>query len=144
MNVSRPLFPNAVRPLVVAAGCALLGGCVGNPFKGAEIDPASPIAPEAARLTRQNAKSPSFASIPSPPTDVRPLAQYGGDANQVLAAGQALEVATAPGTWTLQSTEDFANKARRDAGPQIAPPTAGDAEAFAKALRERATPPPPR
>ena len=144
MNASRPLFPNNLRPLAVAAGCALLGGCIGNPFKDAKIDPASPVAPEVARLTRQDAKFPTFTSIPNPPGDIRPPAQYGRSADGVLAAGKALETATAPGTWTLQGTDEFAEKARRDAGPQLEPPKPGDAEAFARELRERATPPPPR
>jgi hypothetical protein len=144
MNASRPLFQNAARSLVVVVGCALLSACIGNPFKDAKIDPASPVAPDVAKMTRGDAKFPTFASIPPPPSDIRPLAQYGRSANSILAEGQALNRATAPETWTLQGTDDFAEKARRDAGPQLEPPTPGDAEAFAKALRERATPPPPR
>lgn len=147
MNASRPLFPTipgVATALAIAAGSVLLSGCVGNPFKDTKIDPASPVAGEVARLTRQDGKFPTFASIPKAPTDIRPLAQYGVDANAILAQGAALEAATAPGTWTLQGTDDFADKARRDAGPQIEPPKPGDAEAFARSLRERATPPPPR
>lgn len=147
MNASRPLFPilaSARKLTAVLAGCAALSACVGNPFKDAKIDPASPVAGDVARLTRQKAKLPTFASIPQPPTDIRPLAQYGRDANGVLAAGAAVERATAPGTWTLQGTDAFASQARRDAGPQLEAPKPGDADAFAKELRERATPPPPR
>jgi len=144
MNAPRPLFQNAVRPLLLAAGCAMLSACIGNPFKDAKIDPASPVAPEVARMTRDDAKFPTFASIPAPPGDVRPLAQYGRSANEILAEGQALNRATAPETWTLQGTDAFAEKARRDAGPQLEPPNPDDAEAFARELRARATPPPPR
>ncbi|PZQ58273.1 MAG: hypothetical protein DI570_18110 [Phenylobacterium zucineum] len=138
------MTPRLIKPLGLLAGCALLAGCVGNPFKDAKVDPASPIAEDVARITRQPTKFPTFASIPTPPTDVRPLAQYGRDARSVMAAGEALNNATAPGTWVLDGTDDFASKARQDAGPQIEPPKPGDAEAFARALRERATPPPPR
>ncbi|MBW8814587.1 MAG: hypothetical protein JF588_14285 [Caulobacterales bacterium] len=123
---------------------ALLGGCIGNPFKGAQVDPSSPVAADVARLQRQPTKFPSFASIPNAPTDIRPLAQYGRQAKAVTAAGEAVQTATAEGTWTLQNTEAFAAAARRAAGPQVEPPTPGDAEAFAKELRQRATPPPPR
>jgi len=147
MNASRPLFPTipgVATALAVVAGSVLLSGCVGNPFADSKIDPASPVAADVARMTRQDGKFPTFAGIPKAPTDIRPLAQYGRDARAVLAQGAALEQATAPGTWTLQGTDDFAEKARRDAGPQIEPPKPGDAEAFARELRERATPPPPR
>ncbi len=147
MNASRPLFPTApgvANALALLAGSILLSGCAGNPFAESKIDPASPVAGEVARLSRSDGKFPTFASIPKAPTDIRPLAQYGQDASAILAAGAALERATAPGTWTLDGTDDFATKARRDAGPQIEPPKPGDAEAFARELRERATPPPRR
>lgn len=147
MNASRALFPivsRAARPLAVVAACTLLNACVGNPFKDAKVDAASPVAADVTRLTRGDAAFPNFEGIPTPPKDVRPLAQYGRAASDVLAAGAALERATAPETWTLQNTDAFAEKARRDAGPQIAPPEPGEVEAFARALRERATPPPPR
>ena len=147
MNASRPLFPIRFRlavPLWAAGGCLILGGCVASPFKDTKVDPASPVAADVARLTRGDAKFPTFAGIPKAPSDLRPVAQYGRDADLVLAAGAELVRATEPGTWTLQGTDDFAEKSRRDAGPQIEPPKPGDAEAFARALRERATPPPPR
>lgn len=147
MNASRPLFPRipgVASALAIAAGSTLLSGCVGNPFAETKIDPASPVAGDVARMTRQDGKFPTFASIPKAPTDIRPLPQYGRDAKSILAEGAAIEQATAPGTWTLNGTDDFADKARRDAGPQIEPPKPGDAEAFARELRERATPPPPR
>ena len=147
MNASRPLFPTtrgvSAWFLTLSAG-ALLCGCVGNPFKDSKVDPTSPIAPEVARVTRQDARFPTFASIPKKPDDLRPVAQYGRSARAVLAAGDALVAATAPSTWTLSGTDEFAEKSRRDAGPQLEPPKPGDAEAFARELRERATPPPPR
>lgn len=147
MNASRPFFPTVLRGaawLATVSAGALLAGCIGNPFVDAKVDPSSPIAPEVARVTRQDGKFPTFAGIPNKPGDLRPLAQYGQSARQVLAAGEALVAATEPSTWTLQNTEAFAEKGRRDAGPQLEPPKPGDAEAFARELRERATPPPPR
>jgi hypothetical protein len=144
MNASRLPFLNAARSTGLAGACLVAAGCTGVPFTDAKIDPASPVAADVARMTRQDAKFPTFASIPAKPTNVRPVAQYGRDARGVLAAGDAVVTATAPGTWTLQGTEAFAERARSDAGPQIEPPKPGDAEAFARELRERATPPPPR
>jgi hypothetical protein len=144
MNALRPPFSTAVRSTVLAGACLLVTGCTGVPFTDAKIDPASPVAADVAKMTRQDAKFPTFASIPAKPNDVRPVQQYGRDARSVLAAGDALVAATAPSTWTLQGTDAFADKARADAGPQLDPPKPGDAEAFARELRERASPPPPR
>lgn len=147
MNASRPLFPmtpRLIKPIGLLLGCAVVAGCAGSPFKDAKIDPDSPVAADVARISRQPTRFPTFAAIPKPPADIRPLPRYGRDARAVLAAGEDLTNATAPGTWTLNGTDDFAEKARQDAGPQIEPPKPGEAEAFARALRERATPPPPR
>jgi hypothetical protein len=144
MNASRPPFSTAARSSALAGACLIAAGCTGVPFTDAKIDPASPVAADVAKMTRQDANFPTFAGIPPKPKDVRPVAQYGRDARGVLAAGDAVVAATAPGTWTLQGTEAFAERSRSDAGPQIEPPKPGDAEAFARALRERATPPPPR
>ena len=144
MNASRPAFLSAARSTLLCGVCVIAAGCAGVPFKDAKIDPASPVAADVAKMTRQEGKFPTFASIPAPPKDLRPVAQYGRDARAVLAEGERLVAATAPSTWTLGDSEAFAEKGRKDAGPQLDPPTPGDAEAFARELRERATPPPPR
>lgn len=146
MRASRSTLSTLRLPvsLAAAAACALLGGCLGSPFGDARIDPSSPVSADVARLTRGDQPFPTFASIPKPPDDIRPLAEYGESAQAVLAAGEALVAATAPSTWTLENTDAFADKAREDAGPQYEGREPGDAEAFARELRERATPPPPR
>jgi len=147
MNALRPFFPKVVgltRPLALVAGCAVLSACVSTPFREAVVDPKSAVAGDVERLTPGEGKFPTFADIPKTPKDVRPLAQYGLAARGLTAAGDNLMRATAPETWTLQATEAFVEKARRDAGPEIEPPKPGEAEAFARELRERATPPPPR
>ena len=147
MTPSRPLFPNAARcaaGLIALSGGVLLAGCVGNPFGDHKVDPTSPVAAEVTQLSRKDGKFPTFASIPNPPKDVRPAPQFGRAAASVTSAGDALIAATEPSTWTLQATDAFAEKARRDAGPALEPANPAQAEAFAKELRERATPPPPR
>jgi hypothetical protein len=147
MNASRALFPTFVTAARVAGagiGCALLAGCIGNPFKDAKVDPASPVAGDVARLTRQPAKYPAFASIPKAPTDIRAPRQYRESAEKILAEGEALREATEPGTWTLQNTEAFAAAARKEAGPPPAADDAGQTDAFVREQRQRATPPPPR
>ena len=124
--------------------CALLSACSSVPFTESKVDPASHVAADVARITAKPGDFPTFASIPPKPKDLRPVAQYGQDARSVIAAGDALVAATEPSTWTLQGTSAFAEKGLRDAGPEIEPRAPGEAEAFARELRERATPPPPR
>lgn len=141
MNAGKSM--NAARFLGVAAAAALLSGCIGNPIASAKVDPKSPIAAEVAKLSRQDRDYPSFSEIPPKPTDLRPLQVYGERANKVLAARNQLQAATAENTWSLNNTTAFAARARRDAGPDVGPPTAAETEAFANAVRKRATPPPP-
>ena len=147
MNASPPLFPqvpNSARLIALALGAGLLSGCVGNPFANAQIDPASPVAEDVARMTQADAKLPSFASIPPAPSDVRPAASYGRAVASLNAAAADLIRDTGPETWSLQGTDAFAETARSDVGPELPPVIPGDSEAFARELRERATPPPPR
>lgn len=147
MNASRALFRTLSvggRVAGVGIGCALLAGCIGNPFKDAKVDPASPVAADVTRMTRQEGKYPTFADIPAAPKDIRPARQYRESAEQVLAEGEALKAATAPDTWTLEGTEAFAEAARKDAAPPPPVSAAGQTEAFAREQRQRATPPPPR
>ena len=66
-------------------------------------------------------------------------------ADQLEVAAAKVERNTAPNTWTLSGTERFVTRARSQAGPDIGveASTTPSSEAFAKELRERATPPPP-
>ena len=124
--------------------CALLSGCVGNPFEDAKVDPRSPIAKEIPRMVRADAAYPTFAAVPAVPKDVRPHKQYGIAAGESDQAAADLERATAENSWTLQhTTETFAADARATVGPDLPAATTADTEAFAAALRKRATPPPP-
>lgn len=147
MNAPRPLFVNARRTARLLSACgaaALLTACVANPFVDAKVDPNSPVAAEVAKVANARQGYPSFRDIPATPTDLRPVGLYGKEAEAVKLAGAALIRETEPGTWTLQNSESFADKARRDAGPELPPASTQDSDAFARELRERATPPPPR
>ncbi len=150
MNARASLFvktrqSHTVAKLMACVGaCALLGGCVGNPFEDASVDPRSPIAKEVPKLVRPDAAYPTFAAVPPVPKDVRPHRQYGVAAAQVDKAAADLERATADDTWTLKAdTATYAAQARAEAGPDLPAASAADTEAFAAALRKRATPPPP-
>jgi hypothetical protein len=138
------------RVLQLGAGIGvvlLLNGCASyNPFATARVDSTSPVAAEVAAKARANKDYPSFREIPKAPTDVRPLAAWGDAVREVASAGERLERETAPGTWTLNpsDTQGFAARARAEVGPEgDVRSTSAASEAFAREIRERATPPPP-
>lgn len=129
-------------------GCltvALLAtGCAANPFAEAKVDPNSAVAEDVARMAHESRDFPTFSEIPPAPAAQRPIASWGRAADQLEIAGAKVDQATAPNTWTLTGTERFVARARSQAGPDINADTSTTAssEAFAKELRERATPPP--
>lgn len=129
--------------LASVAVCALLSACVGNPFEDAKVDPRSPIAGEVAKTVRPDAPYPTFAAVPAIPKDIRPRKQYGAAAGQIEQGASQLAQATSDETWTLQGTDAFVAEAQRAVGPDEAGPQPADTEAFAAAMRKRATPPPP-
>jgi hypothetical protein len=152
MNAPLRLFANlsmkapAPRLLACVCGAALLAGCSSfNPFATAGVDPASPVAADVERMAHADKSFPTFADIPKAPADQRPVGQWGGEADQLELAGAKLTRETAPGTWTLDGTEVFAARSRGQAGPALEGDASSTAatEAFARQIRERATPPPP-
>jgi hypothetical protein len=151
MNGAASLFVNARArgwaPRLAAGGLCglLLAGCqsvVPNPLASHPVDPASPVAAEVAKAADADAKFPSFLDIPDLPKDVRPAETFGKAVADTEAAGEALAKQTAPSTWTLSNTDTFASRAQGRAGEEDAPRPGEDTEAYAKRLRERATPPP--
>lgn len=142
MNAQRFDFVKAYRLAIVGAG-VMLTGCV-SPFGSGQIDPASPVAADVQRLTRTDRPYPKFSSIPAMPKDIRPLAMYGQQAQELIVQRDQLVAQTEPGAWTLQGTEAFAARAQKDAPDVPVTERAEDTEAFARQLQERATPPPPR
>lgn len=141
-SIRRPLR-QAARLIAGAGACALVTGCIGNPFEDAKVDPQSPVAGEVARLAHADRAYPTFASIPPMPKDLRPAGQYGRAAKTLEQARADLEQKTAPENWSLSATEGFAAQARAEAGHEAAPEASGEANAFANSQRKRATPPPP-
>jgi hypothetical protein len=148
MNALDRKFMNAAKCttgawfLGVAVSAALLSGCA-SPVASAKVDPSSPIASEVAKLASADKDYPTFSDIPPKPTDTLPPKIYGERAAELLTARAQLDAATAPNTWTLIATANFQARAQADAGPALGPPTNTDTEAFANAVRKRATPPPP-
>ena len=91
---------------------------------------------------------PTFAAIPQAPSDIRPARAWRDNIAGVQGAGARLAAETAPSTFDLSNTEDFAEATRRklDAGgpPPDAAVSRAEADAFARSIRQRATPPPSR
>jgi hypothetical protein len=151
MNARYGHFVNryTVLPARLAAAaslCALTAGCISNPFADAQVDPRSPIAKEVTTSVKPDAPYPSLAAIPGRPKDVRPVRQYGVAAQQVDKAADQLVAQTADDKFTLQNTDTFTAEAQAAAGPEAQAgqaQQAGETEAFAAAMRKRATPPPP-
>ena len=123
----------------------LAAGCAGNPFAEAKVDANSAVADDVARMAHESRSFPTFDQIPASPPPSRPVAAWGQAADQLEVAAAKVERNTAPNTWTLSGTERFVTRARSQAGPDIGveASTTPSSEAFAKELRERATPPPP-
>ena len=147
MKLPRPILAYAhqnIRLLGTVGGCALVAGCAGAGFGTAKVAPASPIAAEVAELARDARGYPSFADIPAVPDDLRPACIFGLSSKQLEMAGARLERETAPQTWSLGGSEEFA-AAARSTMPDVDPGAdAADLEGTARDLRERATPPPRR
>lgn len=142
MNASgakKPMFA-----AVLAVG-ALLGGCSG-PFKAAPTDD-SPLSERIQQMVDANRSYPGWSDFPAAPTDVpddrfvaervAALARTGQDASRAAAAIQ----------WTRDDPATYADAVRRRMNAARMAPgtaqTAAEVEAFARALRERAEPPPP-
>ncbi len=91
---------------------------------------------------------PTFAAIPAAPADVRPAGAWRDSIAGVQASGARLAAETAPSTFSLSDTEAFAETTRRrlDAGgpPPDEAKSRAEADAFARSIRQRATPPPSR
>jgi hypothetical protein len=127
-----------------AAGCALPGKTHGS--SGLSVDPHSEVAQHVAYASSHPGPYPKFSQIPPLPRDVRPPSAYRAAVLDMTARRQALEGQTAALPPPETDAEDVAGDLRSRL-PNNEPPPAEDAqqqtEAYGRALRERATPPPP-
>ncbi len=117
--------------------------CAPQQTVAATASPAAGLAPDIVAASHQPHGFPNFCSIPKMPTDIRGVAEWKAAVLDIRRSGANLQQQTAPDTWTLNgSTEGFANDSRRQAA---APPPMNpdqDTDAFARQLKDRATPPP--
>ena len=134
-----PRIGRSRAPLALAL---MVAGCATAPVAQS---PATAVAAKEVEAVAGVARAyPRFSDIPALPEDARPLAAWGQAAQDVMVAGSVLEQATRDETWTLRATESFAARTLVESGPQapLVSATAG-ADAFAREVRKRATPPPP-
>jgi hypothetical protein len=150
MNAPQTVFVSKffATPLGRVAACvglaALLSGCA-NPFATAKVDPNSVIADKVTASAKIKGDFPKFSDIPPAPKDVRAAPAWGKAADQIAVQGADLDQKTADSTWSLGGTDTFASHAQSLAGNETVDDASATAatEAFARQIRQRATPPPP-
>lgn len=131
-----------------AAGIAGLCGCASESdiARRSKIDPGSPIAVAIAKAHAEPLPAPTFADIPKAPKDMRPASSWDQASTRLRTAQQQLTAETARPS-EIGDPEALAQQLRATPGlATLAPPgpnNAAELEAFARELRERATPPPP-
>ncbi|MES2035635.1 MAG: hypothetical protein V4466_15820 [Pseudomonadota bacterium] len=117
-----------------------------EPGANAQIDPTSPAAAAVAEAARTPGPWPTFADIPEVPADLRDAAAWRAAVADQEAEGAATQRAGAEDTWSLTATEAFTARAQADIDSvKVHAPTdaeVAESEAYARALRARATPPP--
>lgn len=131
------------------AAAAALAGCASNPSHAssrAAVDKTSPAAPAIAELPRTLGPYPRWSQFPRGPQPTPPPSEIASSVADLQAAQANLLASAGQLQWTLSGTTSFAQAARAQINPEYAAPApAGESaqvEAYAKALREKATPPP--
>ena len=87
---------------------------------------------------------PTFAQIPSAPSDVRPFVAWKASIADTKHVGARTAAEANAGPWMLSGTDAWADRARVQAVPPapMTTPAQGDTDAFVKEMLRRATPPP--
>lgn len=145
------IFWRAGRLALLAGAAMTLSACVAidafEPGADAAIDPTSSAASAVGAAIADRGPWPTFADIPEIPADLRSAEAWREAVAEQEAAGLLTRRDTAPQTWSLAGTEAFAADLRaRVAEIDVQAPTEAEmaeSAAYARALRARATPPPP-
>ncbi len=131
--------------LMTAGLVASLGGC--GTALGARIDADSPAAPRVQALIDANREYPRWADFPAAPVDLPEPVAIAQRVNTLRVTSGALAGEVSRIAWTLDDPVAFAEGVNaRVAATPIAPATArtqAEIDAYAQALRQRATAPPP-
>lgn len=150
MNGAARTFWQTFRLSLLAGAAGGLTACADlpklEPGASAEVDPRSPAAAEVTAAIHDPGPWPTFAGIPQIPEDVRESSAWRAAIADQEAEGLSTRRDAAEETWSLTATEAFEADARQQANPLgLQPPTdaeMAESEAYARALRKRATPPP--
>ena len=140
-----------VRSLVIAAALVLsaaVGGCanIDRAIQPPPVNPSSPIAGYAERVSHENFPTPTFSEVPPAPIDVRPASGYKAVVTEEvqnrrdLAAWQAAH--QPPPSDTAAWAELQRRKIPADRATPVPQTQDAESEAFAKRLREQADKPP--
>lgn len=150
MNGDTRIFWRTGRLALLASAAAMLTACASvvdfEPGATSAVDPTSPAAAAVAKAAKDPGPWPTFADIPEIPADVRQSDAWRAAVADQESVGEATLRESAEDTWSLTATESFAARAQAevDAMKVHAPTDAeiAESEAYARALRARATPPP--
>jgi len=150
MNGDARTFWQTLRLALLAGAAGGLTACADlpklEPGADAAIDPRSAAAAEVTAVIANPGPWPTFVGIPLIPEDVRNSAAGRAAVEEQEADGLYTSRNSAEDTWSLSATESFETRAREEANPLglHAPTDAemAESEAYARALRKRATPPP--
>lgn len=135
--------------LAAAAAALCAAGCAAPGLHSAARTPIaieSPIVQDVMAARRRPGPFPRFADIPKAPADIRPASAWKMDVVDLEARREDLQSQVAALPQPPADTEDFAAHTRAqmpETGPAPTPDSRQQSEDYARALRERATPPPP-
>jgi outer membrane murein-binding lipoprotein Lpp len=141
----KPIRGASRRVLACAAlaAAASLAGCVSTE---APVDTTSPAAPAVAEAPKALGAYPRWSQFPHGPQPVPPPSEIASNVGELQAAQADLLSSASKLEWTLSGTESFAAQVRAEINPAYATPAPteeqGEAEAYARSLREKAAPPP--
>ena len=116
----------------------------GQAFAAPAPQPSTSPAVSAIAQGEQPAVRPTFAQVPSAPTDIRPFVAWRADIADIRQVGARTAAEANAGPWTLSDTQGWVDLARAEADPPppMTTPAQGDTDAFVREMLRRATPPP--
>jgi hypothetical protein len=124
-----------------------LGACASVAPGAPPATEASPAAVHVDEVANANLPYPRWSQFPAVPENVPTLAEFARRVNQLESEHGAFLSEAHRLRWTLRGTETWARQARAEIDPRYARPapanSVAETEAYARAMRALAAPPPP-